>query len=592
MYILNQFIYYPLCIPFFIYTSRIIQTYLFNSINYTFCKNSINAISSFQIKREQNHVFEGFKIHLFSSIFLSVLFPSMFNNNNFILECLYYTFMSHIVIVEPLYYFIHRVLHVKNIYNKMHYFHHLSFNTIPSTALVQNFTEHFIYIGTFGPALFIPYFIFNKQHWLCIYLYLSIFDFINALGHCDFSYNESYYTSSVIKYLFYSPEFHHTHHTDLTVNYALFMPIWDVLFNTYREKIREEKTDIIDFVFIGHNVGLYHLLSLPQISIFNIYNEIKLFYNNIYLDFLIVKILSLISRNLGYIYWNMPKYNILKNNIGQVIGINETPLDYLQNIRNDIINNKIISLITTMNKTNKTQYFGLGNLNKMKSLNDSGVEIVNSINIIKPNTNIKILTGDTMTTASIYYSLQSKNIDNIYFIGGTGKIGMALTTLLINTNNKKICLYSSSKPRFEEIKNTLLPELQNKLTLSTDFNDVINFTNIIIGKQLSNNELNQIKKITTTKINIYDYNVPFFPIIQTNIQHKQIGLLENNDTCVLNGFFDISFGLKQRQIYPCYAGCLLGFIDKRQTNEVGEINIDEIDYYWKLGKKYGFTLVQ
>ena len=68
--------------------------------------------------------------------------------------------------------------------------------------------------------------------------------------------------------------------------------------------------------------------------------------------------------------------------------------------------------------------------------------------------------------------------------------------------------------------------------------------------------------------------------------------MENKNKNILNGYFDICFGLEQYQILPCYAGCLLSFIDKRQTHEVGEINIDEVDYYWSLGEKNGFRLVE
>lgn len=579
--------------PLFIVVSRTIQAYLFNAINYTLCKDLIVSISQAQIKREREHVLEGFKIHAVANFFMIALFPSMFINNNSILECLYYTLVSHIIVVEPLYYLAHRFLHTKSFFNEMHFFHHLSFNTTPTTALVQNFTEHIIYIGTFGPAFLIPYFVLNKQHWISIYIYLSLFDFINAIGHCDFSYYESYYTSS-IKYLFYSPQFHRTHHTDLKVNYALFMPIWDLLFSTYKEKKRENPINNIDFVFIGHNFGIYHLLSLPQMSIYNVYDEIKVLYN-VYLDFKIVQIINYHVKIFNSINgfghcWRMPKYKILQNGIGQVIAIPETPLDYLQGNQKHSINNEIINLIVKTNKHNQTQYFGLGNLNKMKALNDGGIEIAEYIDYVNPDANIKILTGDTMTTASLYYSLVSENIDTIYFIGGTGKIGKALITLLINRNRKTICVYSNSQTRFDEIKHTLLPELQNHLTLSTDFNDINKFTNIIIGKQLSSEKTKIIERINK-QINIYDYNVPYFPIINSKIRHKQIGILENKNKDVLNGYFDISFGLKQYQLYPCYAGCLLGYIDKRQTNEVGEINLDEVDYYWKLGEKYGFTLV-
>jgi predicted amino acid dehydrogenase len=279
----------------------------------------------------------------------------------------------------------------------------------------------------------------------------------------------------------------------------------------------------------------------------------------------------------------MPTYKILKNYRGRIVSLNKTPTSYLLSENKNNINNDILSLIK---EHKNTSYFGLGNLNKNKSLNNCGIDIVNSLK----DTNIKILTGDTMTTATIFHSIMSYDVDNFFFIGGTGKIGKALTILLINRKGKKVCLYSKSIERFNEIKNEIHIDLQENLTLTNNINDITNYSNIIIGKQIFE-EIQIIKQIKTP-INIYDYNVPFFYIKQQNINHIQVGILENKNKNILDGYFDISNGLNQYQLYSCYAGCILGFIDKRKTNEVGEICLDEIDYYWELGKKYGFTLVK
>ena len=97
---------------------------------------------------------------MYAQLILQLLFPGMFfiDDSKF-MSALYSTFMTHVFIVEPLYYFVHRWLHIPANMKSMHGFHHMSVNPIPSTSLVQNFEEHFIYIATFGPAMIFPYFI-------------------------------------------------------------------------------------------------------------------------------------------------------------------------------------------------------------------------------------------------------------------------------------------------------------------------------------------------------------------------------------------------------------------------------------------------
>lgn len=87
--------------------------------------------------------------------------------------------------MEPLYYAVHRWLHVPEHMKMMHGFHHMSVNTVPSTSLVQNFQEHFIYIATFGPAMLLPYFVAGANHWLVTGAYLILFDIVNAYGHTN-----------------------------------------------------------------------------------------------------------------------------------------------------------------------------------------------------------------------------------------------------------------------------------------------------------------------------------------------------------------------------------------------------------------------
>jgi sterol desaturase/sphingolipid hydroxylase (fatty acid hydroxylase superfamily) len=64
-----------------------------------------------------------------------MFFPS--EGNNTILNSAVNTALSHILVVEPLYYAVHRWLHKPEQMKSMHGFHHSSINTCPSTSLVQ-----------------------------------------------------------------------------------------------------------------------------------------------------------------------------------------------------------------------------------------------------------------------------------------------------------------------------------------------------------------------------------------------------------------------------------------------------------------------
>ena len=127
--------------------------------------------------------------------------------------------------------------------------------------MVQNFTEHFVYIATFGPAMLLPYFLAGSQHWVVIAGYLVAFDAVNAYGHTNIRVRHWMFTSewSLLRYLFYTPEFHLGHHVYYNCNYALFMPVWDHLFGTYRKYEKEDAAQqllpatVQDLVFIGHN---------------------------------------------------------------------------------------------------------------------------------------------------------------------------------------------------------------------------------------------------------------------------------------------------------------------------------------------------
>jgi sterol desaturase/sphingolipid hydroxylase (fatty acid hydroxylase superfamily) len=576
---------------------RIISTHLTLSLHYIFVDkdNYNNKISQKQLQREKDDYLVGCVLHMWIQVALQIVFPGMFFSDSAnIGTCAIKTFWCHVLFVEPLYYAVHRWLHVPRQMKYMHGFHHLSINTTPSTSLVQNFEEHFLYIATFGPAFFVPFFTGGHQHWAVIGAYLILFDIVNAFGHTNIRIRHWAFTNkySPLRYMFYTPETHLGHHAYFNANYCLFMPLWDHLFGTYREY---KKMDVPllpakqqDFVFIGHNAGLGHVLTCPEVSIYNVYDSYRRTFLPIEMEFYIMHIVCCLTRLFATSY-SCSRYLVQQRYIGRVMCVLRTPLDYFSPKKYDSINRDIIRLIREENAKCGSTCFGLGNLNKMKQLNDGGSVIVDLIKkdpVLKEK-NIRIWTGDTMTTASVYQQIMAiPDLDEFFFIGANGKVGTAVCQMLIKTRpNLKIRIFSSYHAMAHP-----------NISYTSDMEEVIKYRIVVVGKfynsRLYTRAFNGASKYCKTRF-ILDYTVPFIPIDVkdcTQIQHIQIGLLQMTDTSsksFLKGPFDVCMSHNQHHIYPCHAGCLVNLADHRATDEVGEIDLEEINVVWKKALNYG-----
>jgi len=550
----------------------------------------------------------GAVVHMFAQIPLQVLFPAMFFSDASVIgPSAYRAFISHIIFVEPLYYFAHRWLHIPENMKSMHGFHHLSISTLPSTSLVQNFHEHFVYIAVFGPAFLAPFLLFWEMHWTIIGAYLVLFDLINAYGHMNIKYRHPIFTSkySPFQYLFYTPEFHLGHHAFFRANYALFMPIWDHMFGSWRTYRKTDSDRLLpakqqDFVFIGHNAGLAHFSTCPEWDVYAAYGPFRTYkYLPYQVEFLFCAMVGFFTRMFVSAY-TCSRYMINDRLIGRVICICRTPIDYIKPSRYRLVNKDIVKLIKDQNKAYGTKCFGLGNLNKMKQINDGG-KLISEMVKADPyfeGKGVKVWTGDTMTAASVYHQLidlpDFDMLESIFFVGANGKIGNAVCKqLLISHPKLKFEIYS--------LAHTLD---HPNVTYTSELGHLLNHKLVVLGKQLSHKKyakaLAPARGASTKKSEltpykcrlILDYTVPYMPIDLKgfkNIDHRQIAILETspNSSNFLKGHFDIGFGLEQHEIYPCHAGCILNTLYGRETNEVGEVCVNDMMTMWKRGMEQG-----
>lgn len=341
-----------------------------------------------------------------------------------------------------------------------------------------------------------------------------------------------------------------------------------------------------DFVFIGHNGGLGHTLTIPEISLYNMYDTYRMTGLPIELEFYLIGLVVAVCRFFSK-YYKVSRYLVNGEYIGRIICIMRSPIDYVSESRFQAINEEIVSLIKDQYKTNHTRYFGLGNLNKMKQLNDGGLGVLKMLESDEylKDKSIRLWTGDTMTSASVYYQLLDlPDLSEVFYIGANGKIGNAVC-LLLAKKNIKIRIFSS-----------FVGLVHENISYTQDMNDMLGYKFVVIGKFLNRKTYNKVLQVekfrqsSAKEILLLDYTVPFMPIpvpAGARVRHIQIGVLNVKNNQFLRGYFDICMGIDQNQIYPCHAGCILNTVSRKETNEVGEINVDEIAPLWASALKYG-----
>lgn len=593
-----------------------LSTHMFLCLHYIFVdKDNYNIkLSQQQLEREKSDYLVGIVLHMWIQASLQVIFPGMFfQSMHILLSCLGSTLLSHVLIVEPLYYAVHRWLHEPEQMKAMHSRHHESgVFPVPSTALVRNVMEHFIYFAIFCQAVAVPYFVFGANHWVVVAAYLLLFDVLSAYGYTNIKCSNHWVFSSKLSpltYLVTTPGFHRGHRALCNCNFGLFMPLWDHLFGTFRysyakedprlstkqKQLQQQQKELLpaksqDFVFIGHNGGLGHLWTLPEFCFYNIYDSYKRTWLPIEAELLCVSAISRAMRLLASNY-KVSRYLVDGKHIGRVISVWRTPLDYLSPASYSGINTDIVRVIEEQYLTCGTRYFGLGNLNKMKQLNDGGaaiVELVKACPTLK-DASIRVWTGDTLTAASVYQQILAiPQLEELFYIGASGKIGIAVIRLLLE-RNIRICAYSS----YECITHPNIRYTQDIIEMSR-------YKYVIVGKPLKATLLKKAMHVRQSLKDLHvtdpqyllDYTVPFIPLKfedfgDTFFRHVQIAVLKVGNDEFLRGYYDVCMGTSQNHIYPCHAGCILNMIIGRETDETGDIVIAEMDKIWNVAVKNG-----
>ncbi|KAK3433866.1 hypothetical protein EUGRSUZ_D01144 [Eucalyptus grandis] len=180
------------------------------------------------------------------------------------------TVLIHALVVEYLYYWLHRALHHHFLYSRYHSHHHSSVVTEPISSIVHPFAEHIVYAMLFAIPMYTT--VFTRTASIAsIIVYTTYIDFMNNMGHCNFELIPSrlFTIFPPLKYLMYTPSFHSLHHTQFRTNYSLFMPIYDYIYGamdestnaTYETSLQkvEDSPDVVHLTHMTTPESIYHL---------------------------------------------------------------------------------------------------------------------------------------------------------------------------------------------------------------------------------------------------------------------------------------------------------------------------------------------
>jgi sterol desaturase/sphingolipid hydroxylase (fatty acid hydroxylase superfamily)/predicted amino acid dehydrogenase len=572
------------------------------------------VITDAQLERESVWVFGYF--YDFMTIMISYYFGLFRDMPLFVSESVGWYFFFHATIVEFVYYWFHRLLHVPWFYKNFHGYHHKSINTEPTTGLSFEIVERLSYTALFAIAPLCVC-LMGIQSYVPLLLYFVWFDIMNEGGHINFEILPEWFHKSPLRWVFYSPTFHSVHHTKFKKNFSLFMPWSDLLFGTaiYKETEEilpthvktEKKTDFVLLVHGGYLPSvLYSIKLFPR---FTEFANLKHKYQHQTWMYLLYPFLFLISTYLSYFkkgYHNEEEFEFKisrpsegneenysgKSSVtGSTWVIRNLGAHYLFKTYKKTITSRIESAVIEAQKLG-VKVVGLGNFNKAEWINHGGLDIVSKLKDRLNGT--YIAHGDTLSAASVYqYSLWLREQNywrkSIFITGATSKIGRAIC-LKFAQSDIPIYMYSQCRARFEEIANEAPIEKRHLFIYCDDLSQGKDCDLWLTGKMIPQGKvlLDAIpRNATIVNFSVPDPLTPLLLSTRPDLLHLDSGLLAYDSKVMKPGF---TWLLPSGTIYACLAGCIVHSLLGIEAHEVGPVVVEDMDKYWNSAMGFGFSI--
>ncbi|KAI4353102.1 hypothetical protein L6164_002076 [Bauhinia variegata] len=377
--------------------------------------------------------------------------------------------LLHALVVEFLYYWLHRALHHHYLYSRYHSHHHSSIVTEPITSVIHPFAEHISYFTLFAIPKLTTVFT-GTASIAAMGGYLFYIDFMNNMGHCNFELIPKWIFDIFppLKYILYTPTFHSLHHTQFRTNYSLFMPFYDYIYGTIDQssdqiyesalKREEESPDVIHLTHLTTPDSIYHmqfgfaaLASEPHSSKWYLWLMWPVTLWSMVLTWVYGRTFT-VERNrfnkLRLQTWSMPKYSA----------------QYILQWQKEAINGVIEKTILDAERKG-AKVVTLGLMNQGEELNIYGGLYVKK----NPKLRVKVVDGSSLAVAIILNSIP-KGTTQVLLKGKLTKVAYALAFTLCQNGTQVATMY---KEEYAKLKKSFNAMSESNLIVSKSCSQMV-----------------------------------------------------------------------------------------------------------------------
>ncbi|XP_030474544.2 very-long-chain aldehyde decarbonylase CER1 [Syzygium oleosum] len=483
------------------------------------------------------------------------------------------TVLIHALVVEFLYYWLHRALHHHFLYSRYHSHHHSSIVTEPISSVIHPFAEHMAYYMLFAIPLLTT--LFARTASMASFLgYIMCIDFMNNVGHCNFELipNWLFTIFPPLKYLMYTPSFHSLHHTQFRTNYCLFMPIYDYVYGTvdqasdgtYETSLRrvEDSPDVVHLTHLTTPESIYHL-RLGFASLASRPHSPK-WYTWIMWPLTLATVAwtwicghsFVLERNafkkLKLQSWVIPRYNF------------QYPLQWSREAINGLIEEAILDA-----NQKGVKVLTLGLLNQGEELNGNGELYIQKHRDLRT----KLVDGSSLAVAVVLHSIP-KGTSQVLLRGNLNKRAYAIAHALCA---RGIQVNVASKDEHGKLKRSLNGKYGGNLILSTIYSQKI----WLVGDGLAEEEQKKAPKGTL-----------FIPFSQFPLKQVRKDCLYHSTPAMIvprsfNNLHSCENWLPRKVMSAWRVAGIVHALEGWNVNECGSMMFD-VEKAWEASLRHGF----
>ncbi|KAJ9559493.1 hypothetical protein OSB04_004653 [Centaurea solstitialis] len=474
-----------------------------------------------------------------------LIYPSFANFPIWETSGIVFCLLFHIGISEPLYYWLHRLLHSSYFFQQYHWLHHSSKVNHPFGGGHATFLEHLLLCVIIGIPI-VGTTLIGYGSVIMFYGYILAFDFLRCMGHSNVEVvpHHIFETLSILKYLVYTPTGKYLNQLTCNSTNTDFFLVG-------------KKAKVPEFVFLAHGVDVMSAMHVPFVfrSLSSFPFATKLILLPMW-PFTLLVIFFMWAKSKAFLL----TFCNLRGRLLQSWVVPRFGFMYFLPFAKDGINKQIEEAILTADKIG-VKVLSLAALNKV----------------------LRVVHGNTLTAAVILNEIP-QDVEEVFLTGATSKLGRAIA-LYLARRGVRVLMLTESTERFTSIQKEAPLQNQSLLVQVTKYQAAKHCKTWILGKWTLPREQSWAPPGT----HFHQFVVP--PVIEfrRDCTYSKLAAMKLPDD--VQGLGACEYTMERGVVHACHAGGIVHLLEGWGHHEVGAIDVDRIDLVWEAALRHGFEPV-